>query len=88
MEAQLDSTVTGTFGMPAAGLEGSLMIASRPPASRVTKVELPGVGMIHTGYIDGKAWSVDPFMGPQPARRQGTGCAERSQRARRHDAHG
>jgi len=65
MEAQLDSTVTGTFGMPAAGLEGSLMIASRPPASRVTKVELPGVGMIHTGYIDGKAWSVDPFMGPR-----------------------
>lgn len=65
MEAQLESTVTGRFGMPAAGLEGSLMIASRPPASRVMKVELPGIGMIHTGYTDGQAWSVDPFLGPR-----------------------
>ncbi len=65
LQAQLDSTLTGRFGMPAAGLEGSLKMVSRPPADRVMKVDLPGIGLIHTGYTNGKAWSIDPFLGPR-----------------------
>lgn len=65
VEAQTEFTMTGTFGTPAAGLTGQMTMVSRAPAESVVKIELPGIGLIHTGYTNGKAWSVDPFMGPR-----------------------
>jgi hypothetical protein len=65
IERQLESTTRGRFVMPAAGMEGQLTLYSRLPTERISHIELPGIGAIHTGYKDGQAWSVDPFMGPR-----------------------
>ncbi|TVQ42556.1 MAG: hypothetical protein EA370_00190, partial [Wenzhouxiangella sp.] len=63
--AQSEGVLEGEFSMPAAGITGSLMVASRAPADRVIRIELPGVGAIKTGYSPDLAWSIDPFMGPR-----------------------
>ena len=64
-EQQVNSTTKGRFVMPAAGLEGQLSGFSRAPSERVILIEIEGIGTIHSGYNDGKAWSSDPFMGPR-----------------------
>ncbi|HKL49862.1 MAG TPA: hypothetical protein VJ902_07690 [Wenzhouxiangellaceae bacterium] len=63
--AQTDSTMTGRFSMPAAGMEGTLVVASRAPAERVTRISLPGMGEILSGYSRDVTWSMDPFTGPR-----------------------
>ena len=65
IEAEADAVMKGTFSMPAAGLTGDLVVASRAPAERVIHIELPGIGSIQTGFSPDLAWSVDPFMGPR-----------------------
>lgn len=65
LKHQLDSTTHGRFLMPAAGMEGQMTLYSRSPNERVALIELEGIGNIHSGYNDGQAWSVDPFMGPR-----------------------
>lgn len=63
--AQTDSTMTGTFRMPNAGMEGTLVVASRAPAERVTRISLPDMGEILSSYSRDVAWSMDPFTGPR-----------------------
>lgn len=63
--AQTRSTVTGRFEMPAADVSGELIVASRPPAERVSIVNLPEIGEIRSGYSPELAWSIDPFTGPR-----------------------
>ena len=65
MQQQMDSITKARFLMPAAGMQGQMTIYSRTPTERVVEIELEGLGMIHTGYNQGQAWSVDPFMGPR-----------------------
>jgi len=65
IERQLESTTTGRFVMPAAGMEGNFVLYSRLPLERSMNIELPGIGSIESGYSDRQAWSVDPFMGPR-----------------------
>ncbi|MCC5863758.1 MAG: hypothetical protein JJU31_01425 [Wenzhouxiangella sp.] len=65
LEAQADAIMTGSFSMPAVGITGDLLVASRAPAERVVQIELPGMGTIKTGYSPDLAWSIDPFMGPR-----------------------
>ncbi|MEM1080785.1 MAG: hypothetical protein AAGH65_04305 [Pseudomonadota bacterium] len=65
LQRQLDSTTTGRFVMPAAGMEGAMTMYSRTPTERSVVIELAGIGTIQSGYKDRQAWSVDPFMGPR-----------------------
>lgn len=65
LEAQADAIMKGSFSMPAVGITGDLLVASRAPAERVIQIELPGMGSIKTGYSPDLAWSIDPFMGPR-----------------------
>jgi hypothetical protein len=65
IEAQTEGMMKGEFAMPAAGITGELLVASRAPADRVMRIELPGMGTIKTGYSPDLAWSIDPFMGPR-----------------------
>ncbi len=60
---QTEATMTGSFEMAAMGLSAPLVVASRPPADRVVRVEMPQMGEIISGYTRDVAWSVDPFMG-------------------------
>lgn len=64
--AQPGSRATGTFSMPAAGLEASLEVHSATnPDRSITVVEIPGLGTIQEGYTGEYAWSVDPNLGPR-----------------------
>lgn len=63
--AQSEVVMTGEMAMPAVGISGSLMVASRLPIEQVVLVELPGMGEMRTGVSPDLAWSVDPFMGPR-----------------------
>jgi hypothetical protein len=55
----------GTFGMPAMGLEGTLVVHQAAPDKMLVHVNLPGVGEIKTGY-DGKVgWEINPMTGPR-----------------------
>lgn len=63
--AQSEVVMTGEMAMPAVGISGSLMVASRMPIEQVVLVELPGMGEMRTGVSPDLAWSVDPFMGPR-----------------------
>jgi hypothetical protein len=65
LERQMDSTTTGRFVMPAAGMEGQMTLYSRMPTERAIVIDLPNIGRIQSGYRDGQAWSMDPFMGPR-----------------------
>lgn len=63
--AQNNAVMRGEFAMPAAGVTGSMIVASRSGGERVVVIELPGMGEIRSGYGPDGAWSVDPFMGPR-----------------------
>lgn len=63
--AQSEGVIEGEFAMPAAGITGPLVVASRSPSERIIMIELPGIGAIKTGYSPDLAWSIDPFMGPR-----------------------
>ncbi|MEM1412148.1 MAG: hypothetical protein AAGH19_07285 [Pseudomonadota bacterium] len=65
LKLQGDSSMTGRFLMPAAGMQGNLKAYSRGASERVVNIELEGIGSIQSGYKDGKAWSMDPFTGPR-----------------------
>lgn len=63
--AQSEVIITGEMTIPAVGISGSLMVASRMPVEQLVVVELPGMGEMRTGVSPELAWSVDPFMGPR-----------------------
>ncbi len=65
LNRQFESTTTGRFVMPAAGLEGTVKVFSRMPVERAVSIDLPDIGTIQSGYKDRSAWAVDPFMGPR-----------------------
>jgi hypothetical protein len=57
--------LTGTFEIPAAGMNGTLEIWSLAPDKLMTVQEIAGVGSLRTGY-DGKvAWQLHPMTGAQ-----------------------
>jgi hypothetical protein len=57
------SRTAGSFEIPAAGLSGTLEVIALPPVRNHTRVEIPGLGTIRSGYDGTVAWSVDPMMG-------------------------
>lgn len=63
--AQNEAVMHGEFAMPAAGVTGSMMMASRASGDRVMVIELPGLGEMRSGYSRDLAWSIDPFLGPR-----------------------
>jgi hypothetical protein len=59
------SRVTGTFAMPAAGIEGTLVVLAARPNLNMTRVEIPGLGTILSGFDGEVGWSMDPNLGPR-----------------------
>jgi hypothetical protein len=60
--ATATSRVRGTFEMPAAGMRGALEVLSAPHRA-LTRVELPGIGAVLSGYDGTVGWSINPMMG-------------------------
>jgi len=63
--AQVATRTTGTFSMPAMGVTGDLEVVSGENEEMVTRVTIPGMGEMLSGYTGEVAWSVDPMMGPR-----------------------
>ncbi len=63
--AHTSSRVTGTFSMPAAGIQGTLETKAAAPNLSFTQVEIPGMGVIRSGFDGTVGWSVDPNLGPR-----------------------
>lgn len=61
------STMRGTLGLPAMGIEGDFTMVQAYPNRFRLNAELPGVGAIQSGYTGEVGWNVDPMMGPQLA---------------------
>lgn len=57
---------TGTFRMPAAGIQGTMEVwSTSDPQQALSVVEIPGLGTIRNGYTRGVGWSQDPNLGPR-----------------------
>jgi len=54
---------TGSFSMPAMGVTGQLEVVSGENQEMLTRVTIPGMGEMLSGYTGEVAWSVDPMMG-------------------------
>jgi hypothetical protein len=64
VKAATEMTMTGTMDMPAAGISGALKVKSKAPDLLVIEIELPGIGLIRTGYDGEVAWALNPMTGP------------------------
>ena len=64
MARQFLST-TGTFAIPAQGLQGKLEVLTKAPDLMAMSVEIPGYGKIRSGYSGHTGWMIDPAMGAQ-----------------------
>ncbi len=55
---------TGTFTLPAQGVNGSLDLMTARPALMRLRVTLEGIGKIESGYNGKVGWTIDPISGP------------------------
>lgn len=62
--ATASAKATGTFGLPSAGLQGT-METWTSDGRTYSKITLPGLGTIESGFDGTVAWSVNPMQGPR-----------------------
>lgn len=60
-----DGTLTGSFAMPAVGINAPMTVWFKGHEKIASKVELPGVGAIQSGILGETVWMMDPFQGPR-----------------------
>ncbi len=53
----------GTFEMPMAGLRGELVVVSEAPDRMATRITVPGMDPMVSGYDGRIGWSVEPMLG-------------------------
>ncbi len=64
-EADIATHITGTFEVPGMGLSGDLVTVNAPDGAMATRVTVPGMGEILSGFTGEVAWSMDPVTGPR-----------------------
>lgn len=64
IEQYESSHVTGTFSVPAQGIEGTLEVFSAAPALMRLNIEIPGLGTVQSGSDGETFWTINPAMGP------------------------
>jgi hypothetical protein len=57
------SLATGTFEMPAAGLKAEIVVVTEAPDRMGSRIVIPGLGEMRTGYDGETGWSLDPMSG-------------------------
>lgn len=55
----------GDFEVPAAGLEGTLLIVQARDGRSAMKISVPGMGELAGGYDGTTGWSMNPMQGPR-----------------------
>ena len=61
--AAIATRTTGTFEIPAMGLSGDLEVVQSADGAQATKVTIPGMGDMLSGYTGEHGWSMDPMTG-------------------------
>lgn len=69
------SHASGTFGVPAAGMTGTVEVFAAKPNRMLMKITIPGLGEMLEGFDGTHAWSLSPMTGP--ALHQGKQLEER-----------
>ena len=69
----------GTISMPSMGLQGEFEVLQIAPNRMLTRVQLPGVGEILSGFDGATGWSTNPLVGAMVM--QGSELAEARERA-------
>jgi hypothetical protein len=58
------SRATGTFGVPAAGISGSVEVFAAKPNRMLMRITVAGLGEMLEGFDGMHAWSLSPMTGP------------------------
>ena len=59
------SHASGTFGVPAAGISGTVEVyAAAKPNRMLMRINIPGVGEVLEGFDGTNSWSLSPMTGP------------------------
>ncbi|MFN8571012.1 MAG: hypothetical protein U0132_03075 [Gemmatimonadaceae bacterium] len=66
-KAHKSSRMKATMDMPAAGISANMEILHIYPNIIFTKVDIPGMGSMTSGFDGTSAWSVNPMTGPRVA---------------------
>jgi hypothetical protein len=61
--SRTNSRTTGTFEMPSVGLRGELEVLSARPNRLMTRVTIPGLGVVRSGFDGTVAWDMNPMVG-------------------------
>ena len=69
------SRASGTFGVPAAGISGTVEVFAAKPNRMLMRITVPGLGEMMEGFDGTHAWSLSPMTGP--ALHQGKQLEER-----------
>jgi hypothetical protein len=56
--------VTGSFSMPAQGIEATMEAWLGAPNLSLVTIDIPGIGVTQEGFDGTHAWSMDPMQGP------------------------
>jgi hypothetical protein len=70
---------SGTVEMPGLGLQGTFELLQLLPNRALTRVSIPGIGDILSGFDGSSGWSVDPLIGA--ALMEGAELAQTQERA-------
>ena len=54
-----------TMDMPAQGISATMEVMHIYPSHVYTKVDIPGMGSMTSGFDGDNAWSVNPMTGPR-----------------------
>jgi hypothetical protein len=64
MQQYESSKATGKFSLPAQGINGDLEVSAMAPNKLAIRVNIPGIGIIRTGFNGEVGWSINPAVGP------------------------
>jgi hypothetical protein len=62
--AQTNVRLLGRIEVPAQGISGTIEIATATPPRIFSRIVIPGMGEILSGFDGTTAWSINPAMGP------------------------
>jgi hypothetical protein len=65
LQSRTSVAMTGSFKVPAQGIEGGLQLWTQAPDRMLLEVEIPGYGKVRSGFDGTVAWMMDPAMGAQ-----------------------
>ncbi len=57
--------ITGTMGMPAMGMNGTIKTYQKRPADTLIEINIPNMMQVKQGFSHGTAWEINSMLGPR-----------------------